>query len=67
MREWCHTRNAECTEYFSKAADRELNNVYQALRRKHEKGSVAEKKLIEAQRAWMVFRDATCHYTALHQ
>src|SRR5690349_17829682 len=53
---------AECTDYFSNAADKELNNVYQALRRKHVKGSMAEKSLIEAQRAWTVFRDATCQY-----
>ncbi len=53
---------AECTEYFSKVADKELNNVYQVLRRKHEKGSMAEKRLIEAQRTWIAFRDATCQY-----
>jgi uncharacterized protein YecT (DUF1311 family) len=53
---------AECSEYLWKAADKELNDLYERLRRKLGHGSMSGKKLIDAQRAWIVFRDATCAY-----
>jgi len=52
----------ECSQYLRKAADKELNELYQQLLHKHGRGSTAGKKLIDAQRAWIPFRDATCDY-----
>jgi uncharacterized protein YecT (DUF1311 family) len=55
---------AQCVEYLWKSEDGELNNLYKQVRgrvkAKFGTGSVAEKSLIQAQRAWVTFRNATC-------
>ena len=43
-----------------KKADTELNNVYNKL--KNKLGSVDKKALIEAQKAWLKFRDSNCKF-----
>jgi uncharacterized protein YecT (DUF1311 family) len=53
---------AECTEYLWRAEDKELNNLYKSLRHKVGRGSMAEKHLMDAQKAWIAFRDATCAF-----
>jgi uncharacterized protein YecT (DUF1311 family) len=41
-----------------KAADREMNRVYEAILKKYAKDTVFIAKLKNAQRAWLAFRDA---------
>ena len=50
-----------CSKLSAEAADKELNQVYQELRKKL-RGTPPEKKLIEAQLAWIEFRDADCAF-----
>ena len=47
---------AECFEARYSAADKELNQVYSAALKKLSEGE--KQKLIEAQRAWLKYRDA---------
>jgi uncharacterized protein YecT (DUF1311 family) len=47
-----------CADEDSKAADAELNHIYQNLLAKNKADEGATKKLREAQRAWIAFRDA---------
>lgn len=46
-----------------KAADAELNRVYQQLRSKY-KGSPQDRQLVDAQLAWIKFRDTDCKFSA---
>ena len=50
-----------CANYGFISADMKLNKLYKKLRG-NLRGTNAEKKLIQAQRAWIVFRDASCAY-----
>lgn len=50
-----------CASLSAKAADKQLNQFYQQLRAKI-KGSQQEKLLINAQIAWIKFRDASCEF-----
>lgn len=59
------TSMAECSAYFLEAADKELNDLYQRLRKKHGRGTVADQSLVKAQRAWVTFSSATCAYESL--
>ena len=54
----------ECSEKRYKAEDLKLNSLYEQLREKIGHGSMSEKYLIGAQRAWVKFRDNTCQYEA---
>jgi len=47
-----------CADEDARAADAELNHVYQDLLSKNKDDAGATKKLHEAQRAWIAFRDA---------
>lgn len=47
-----------CASEDSSAADAELNRVYQSLLSKNKSDENATRKLREAQRAWVAFRDA---------
>jgi len=47
-----------CADQDAKAADAELNRVYQDLISKTKGDANATKKLRDAQRAWIAFRDA---------
>lgn len=60
-----------CAQNKLDAADKNLNIAYKALRSKlpavdgekgSESGTHPQKKLIEAQRAWIKFRDANCTF-----
>jgi uncharacterized protein YecT (DUF1311 family) len=48
----------ECSANAAKAADAELNRVYQAIQKKYHDDPVFIQKLKIAQRAWIQFRDA---------
>lgn len=50
-----------CASSQAQAADEKLNLVYRQLRAKL-KGSTQEQQLIQAQVAWIKFRDADCKY-----
>lgn len=50
-----------CAEERAKQADDKLNQVYQKLRDEI-KGSPQEQRLIDAQLAWIQFRDKDCEY-----
>jgi uncharacterized protein YecT (DUF1311 family) len=47
-----------CADEDASAADAELNRVYQDLLSKNKTNVIATKKLRNAQRAWIAFRDA---------
>lgn len=49
-----------CTSREYQAADRKLNSVYQALRPRLSRQQ--QKRMTDAQLAWIKFRDATCAY-----
>lgn len=51
-----------CAHQDYKAADRALNTAYRALTAKID--AVAKVLLVEAQRAWITFRDKECKYEA---
>jgi uncharacterized protein YecT (DUF1311 family) len=46
-----------------KAADAELNRVYRQLRNNY-KGTPQESQLVDAQLAWLKFRDTDCKFSA---
>ena len=50
-----------CTKFQYTAADIELNDIYNKIKN-NLKQQNAISKLIKAQKAWIVFRDATCEY-----
>lgn len=52
-----------CAHKDFKAADAELNKVYRQLRSKY-KGDPQENQLIDAQLAWLKFRDMDCKFSA---
>ena len=55
-----------CANLSFKAADRELNQIYQQLRNtfKQTKQNTQEPQLIEAQLAWLKYRDLDCKFSA---
>ncbi len=61
----CDSSNMEwvnlCANYGFVSADMELNELYKKLK-DNLQGTNAEKKLLQAQRAWIVFRDTSCAY-----
>ena len=52
-----------CANLQYREADRQLNQIYQQVR-KEITGSVQEQKLIKAQLSWIEFRDLDCDYVA---
>ena len=52
-----------CASSLAQAADQELNQVYQQVR-EHYKNSAQEELLIDAQLAWIKFRDANCKFSS---
>jgi uncharacterized protein YecT (DUF1311 family) len=52
---------ANCAILFSQASNKKLNQIYQQLRASL-KGSQREKLLVDAQLAWISFRDANCTF-----
>ncbi|UOD32146.1 DUF1311 domain-containing protein [Massilia violaceinigra] len=53
----------QCSWYHAIAADVKLNTVYQQLLRKLH-GTRGKKRLQNAQRAWLAFRDSNCAFDA---
>ena len=53
---------AEETSY--KAADAELNRLYQKIESRLSDNAAAKHKLVAAQRAWVAFRDVECKFAA---
>jgi uncharacterized protein YecT (DUF1311 family) len=52
-----------CANQSFKAADAELNTVYRQVRNNY-KGTAQESQLVDAQLAWIKFRDADCRFSA---
>jgi uncharacterized protein YecT (DUF1311 family) len=54
----------QCAGQDYKAADKELNRVYQQITGRLKNNSDGKKLLVSAQRAWIGFRDAQCKFSA---
>jgi uncharacterized protein YecT (DUF1311 family) len=52
-----------CAYQAFKAADAELNQVYRQLRNNY-KGTPQDRQLVDAQLAWLKFRDTDCKFSA---
>jgi uncharacterized protein YecT (DUF1311 family) len=53
----------QCAAQDAKAADRTLNQVYQQARRFYRDRPSLENQLIDAQLAWIKFRDTNCKFS----
>ncbi|MCF4997087.1 DUF1311 domain-containing protein [Pseudomonas syringae] len=54
----------QCAGEDYKAADKELNTVYQQITGRLKNNPDGKKLLVSAQRAWLGFRDAECKFSA---
>lgn len=54
----------QCAAQQNKAADKELNALYQQITARLKASPESKKQLIGAQRAWIGFRDAECRFSA---
>ncbi|WP_085657216.1 lysozyme inhibitor LprI family protein [Pseudomonas sp. B11(2017)] len=54
----------QCAAQENKAADKELNAVYQQITARLKDNPEGKKLLVGAQRAWIGFRDAECKFSA---
>ncbi|KAF0865614.1 lysozyme inhibitor LprI family protein [Pseudomonas sp. LD120] len=54
----------QCAGVQNKAADKELNNLYQQINQRLKDQPHTKKLLVSAQRAWVAFRDAECAFSA---
>jgi uncharacterized protein YecT (DUF1311 family) len=54
----------QCAGQENKAADKELNAVYQQITARLKGEPASKKLLVSAQRAWIGFRDAECEFSA---
>ncbi|MBN3865341.1 DUF1311 domain-containing protein [Pseudomonas frederiksbergensis] len=54
----------QCAAQQNKAADKELNTLYQQITTRLNDDPAAKKLLIGAQRSWIAFRDAECTFSA---
>ncbi|WP_445177604.1 lysozyme inhibitor LprI family protein [Pseudomonas sp. McL0111] len=54
----------QCAGQDFKAADNELNKVYQQISDRLKDNADTKKLLVSAQRAWVGFRDAECKFSA---
>ncbi|WP_025126301.1 lysozyme inhibitor LprI family protein [Pseudomonas sp. PH1b] len=52
-----------CAGVQSKAADKELNALYQQINQRLKDQPHTKKLLLSAQRAWVAFRDAECSFS----
>lgn len=53
-----------CASESYRAADKTLNDVYRRATARVNADAATKKKLVAAQRAWIVFRDAECDFVA---
>jgi uncharacterized protein YecT (DUF1311 family) len=54
----------QCAAQQNKAADKELNALYQQITTRLKSSPDSKKLLIGAQRAWVTFRDAECKFSS---
>ncbi|POA46819.1 urease-associated protein [Pseudomonas sp. MPR-ANC1] len=54
----------QCAGQDYKAADNELNAVYKQIKERLKDNAEATKLLVDAQRAWVGFRDAECTFSS---
>ncbi|RON38068.1 urease-associated protein [Pseudomonas frederiksbergensis] len=54
----------QCAGQQYKAADKELNTLYQQITQRLKDSPDAKKLLVSAQRSWVAFRDAECKFSA---
>ena len=54
----------QCAGQAFKAADKELNTIYQQITGRLKDNPDGKKLLVNAQRAWVSFRDAECTFSA---
>ncbi|OLF53020.1 lysozyme inhibitor LprI family protein [Pseudomonas chlororaphis] len=54
----------QCAAQQHKAADQELNTLYQRINQRLKDNPEGKKLLVGAQRAWVAFRDAECGFAA---
>ncbi|WP_426237949.1 lysozyme inhibitor LprI family protein [Pseudomonas sp. TWP3-2] len=54
----------QCASQENKAADKELNTVYQQIIARLKDNPDSKKLLVSAQKAWIGFRDAECKFSA---
>jgi len=54
----------QCAAQQNKAADKELNALYQQITTRLKSNPDGQKLLIGAQRSWIAFRDAECKFSA---
>jgi uncharacterized protein YecT (DUF1311 family) len=54
----------DCAHTAYRTADKTLNEVYRSASARVSGDAAAKKKLVAAQRAWIVFRDAECDFVA---
>lgn len=54
----------QCAARQNQAADKALNDVYRQISQRLKASPAAKKQLVSAQRAWLVFRDAECTFSA---
>jgi len=54
----------QCASEDFKAADKELNTLYQQITTRLKDSPDAKKLLVSAQRSWVAFRDAECSFSA---
>jgi uncharacterized protein YecT (DUF1311 family) len=54
----------QCAAQQNKAADKELNALYQQITTRLKSNPDSKKLLIGAQRAWVAFRDAECKFSS---
>lgn len=52
-----------CANALNKAADKELNTLYQQINQRLKDQPQSKKLLVSAQRAWLAFRDAECRFS----
>lgn len=53
----------QCLGQDAKEADKKLNQTYQQLIKRYDAGSAERQKLVDAQLAWIKYRDATCAFS----
>ncbi|MHC8376298.1 lysozyme inhibitor LprI family protein [Pseudomonas sp. MDT1-16] len=54
----------QCVAQQHKAADKELNTLYQQINARLKSNPESKKLLIGAQRSWVAFRDAECKFSS---
>jgi len=55
----------ECAGQSLARSDKALNGLYGEIMQRLGKGSAEAKQLVQAQRAWIAFRDAECDFAAM--